>query len=88
MRQCTSANHYPFTPGFSDFTPEFQNVTIPLSMAGDTTCVTFSILEDKLAFEGVESFSVQLVIPDQSSDAGVVFGVNTTTVYILDNDSE
>ena len=81
-------NLCPFVPGYLDFTPDVQNATIPPSMANDTTCVTFSVLEDKLSFEGTESFSVQLVVPDQSRVPGVVFGVNTTTVYILDNDSK
>ncbi len=71
-----------------DFTPDQRTVTIPPSNITDTTCVSFSILEDKLAFEGQETFSVQLLPPIQGVGE-IQLGANTTaTMYILDNDSK
>ncbi len=71
-----------------DFTPDQRTVTIPPSNITDTTCVSFSILEDKLAFEGQETFSVQLLPPIQGIGEIQLGAITTATVYILDNDSK
>ena len=58
---------------------DFDNVSI--------ACTEFIILEDKLAFEEVESFNVSLLPLEISEEFLAEFGENTSaTVEISDND--
>ncbi len=63
-------------------------MTVPPSTPEDITCVPLPVLEDKLAFEGEEFYTVTLL--SLVEGAGMVtLGNNTTaTVYIQDNDSK
>lgn len=77
-----------------DFVGGIQNVTFPAISVDDfdnvsIACTEFIILEDKLAFEEVESFNVSLLPLEISDEFSVQFGENTSvTVEISDNDCE
>ena len=65
----------------------FQPVSEAVFTSPYTSCGTFEILEDKIAFEGEEGFTVRLLPPREG--AGYVVGENSTAdVVILDNDSK
>ena len=75
-----------------DFIGGVQNVTFPSVSEADfdnvsIACTEFVILEDKLAFEEVENFSVSLLPLEISEEFLAEFGENTSaTVEIRDND--
>ena len=83
---------FPLHLAGDDFIGGIQNITFP-SVSEDEfdnisiACTEFVILEDKLAFEEVESFNVSLLPLELSEDVLAQFGENTTaTVEIIDND--
>ncbi len=64
-------------------------MTIPPSTRDEETCVSIPVLEDKLAFEGDETFSVLLVsLVEEGVDMIGLGNITMTTVYIQDNDSK
>ena len=75
-----------------DFIGGVQNITFPSISEADfdnvsIACTEFVILEDKLAFEEVESFNVSLLPLEISEEFLAEFGENTSaTVEISDND--
>ena len=75
-----------------DFVGGIQSITFPPISVADfenifIACTEFIILEDKLAFEEVESFNVSLLPLEISEDFLAEFGKNTSaTVEISDND--
>ena len=79
---------------FRDFTPGVLNVTFPAVPETNFTnytvsCVDIPILEDTVAFEGVENFSVILLPPDVDEGLLVTRGENVSlSVTIRDNDSK
>ena len=59
------------------------SVTVTFETAETSQTVTVPILIDT-TFEGIEQFTAQLSLP--AGQNGVVFGVNTATVEITDDD--
>ena len=75
---------------FLDFTSEVKVVTFPPSESSfSIACTTVEVLEDKLAFEGSESFTVAIESIEAVDVTSVTVGSNfTSEVIIQDNDGE
>ena len=72
----------------ADFVPNAQNATLPVSENSSTVCVSFDILDDRLALEGEEQLGVRLNLLTVSSDVRLEVGMQEATIVISDDDSE
>ena len=67
---------------------EFEATTEANFSSPYISCTSFSIQEDRIAFEGEESFLLQ-ILPPQAAGQDYEIGQNSTAnVTILDNDGE
>lgn len=70
---------------YADFVAGVENVTFEASTnSSSVSCAYFEILEDRLAFEGTENFTVTL----EETDVAMIGENSTALVSIRDNDGK
>ena len=70
-------------PGDADFEQVSRTFTFPAE--NDTACTTIAVVEDRVALEGAEQFTVELTLPP--GQPGLLLGTDRqTTITIIDND--
>ena len=74
-----------FSLGGADF--ELISRTFSFPTGNDTACTTIAVVDDQVALEGAERFTVELTLPP--GQPGPQLGSNRqTTVTITDNDGK